>query len=92
MCTIPPALLALALSGCVAGLMADAGSVGMSGKTLADHALDTLTGMDCRIVEGMTRPDRNICEPRGSLATMHDYKGFGLPPVDPTYEPPPHSR
>jgi len=74
---ILPALLALALSGCVAGVAADAASVGASGKSLTDHALDAATGKDCRVVEGVTRSDRDVCEARGSPATRRDYKGLG---------------
>ena len=73
-----PALLALAftLSGCVPGLVADAASVGTSGKSLTDHALDAATGKDCRVVEGMAREDRDVCERRGSKPTRRAYKGL----------------
>jgi len=73
-----PVLLALALtlSGCAAGVVADAASVGASGKSLTDHALDAATGKDCRVVEGMAREDRDVCERRGSKPTRRDYKGL----------------
>lgn len=46
-----------------------------TGKGLTDHALSLLTGKDCSITEGLLRSDRDICEPRGSLATKDDFKG-----------------
>jgi len=77
---------ALALSGCAAPIIGSltlsqlstiAGiiSTATTGKGLSDHALSLLTGEDCSITEGLLRSDRDICEPRGSLATQEDFKG-----------------
>jgi hypothetical protein len=61
----------LSCSGCavgVAGIAADilAGtslaSLTMSGKGLGDHAVSAASGRDCRVLEGMLRSDRAICE------------------------------
>lgn len=77
---------ALALSGCAAPIVAGltlsqlstiAGviSTATTGKGLSDHALSWITGKDCSITEGLLRSDRDICEPKGSLATQEDFKG-----------------
>ena len=74
------ALLALALlGGCVPMLAADAAAVAGSGKGASDHALDAMTGKDCRILEGLTRDDRAVCEEPGSPATAGDFKGLRRP-------------
>jgi hypothetical protein len=44
-------------------------------KGATDLALDMVTGEDCRVVEGMVREDRKICEELGSDATERDFKG-----------------
>ncbi|MEQ8370172.1 MAG: hypothetical protein RIC83_05840 [Alphaproteobacteria bacterium] len=44
-------------------------------KGATDLALDFVTGDDCRVMEGMVREDRNICESIGSAATDRDFKG-----------------
>lgn len=44
-------------------------------KGATDLALDVVTGEDCRVVEGMVREDRKICESIGSDATERDFKG-----------------
>lgn len=73
-------ILAVSLSGCagtiVAGLtlseLLTAGSIGstlITGKGLGEHAMDMATGKDCRIIEGVFRADRDICEEEGSGAT-----------------------
>ncbi|MBL4739711.1 MAG: hypothetical protein JKY12_01885 [Sneathiella sp.] len=80
-------LLSLSLSGCagtiIAGLtlsqLLTAGSISSSlitGKGLGEHALDIVTGQDCRILEAVFRNDRAICEPKESLATNDDFKGL----------------
>jgi hypothetical protein len=51
-------------------------SLATTGKGLADHALDMLTRQDCRILDGLLRAERRICEPVGSLATLDDFTGF----------------
>lgn len=53
-------------------------SLASTGKGLADHALDMVTEQDCRILDGLLRQDRAICEPVGSLATRDDFKGLAI--------------
>jgi hypothetical protein len=48
----------------------------VSGKGLGEHALDVVTGQDCRILEAVFRQDRAICEPKNSIATKGDFKGL----------------
>ena len=80
-------VICLAVSGCaetiIAGLtIADlltAGSITSSiltGKGLGEHALDAVTGQDCRILDAIFRKDRAICEPKNSIATQGDFKGL----------------
>lgn len=87
-----------ALSGCAiplfAGItlneMSTAGSVVSTlatGKGLGDHALDLVTGDDCRVLEGMMSKDRKICEKTGSPRTAGDFQGIAnlastRPPAD----------
>lgn len=79
-------VLALLLSGCgtvVIGSItlgqlstaAGVASVGATGKGLPDHALSAVTGRDCRLLEGIMRADRVVCEMPGSPATDDDFKG-----------------
>ncbi len=79
--------LTLALTGCaetiIAGLtiseLFTAGSIVssiVSGKGFGEHALDIVTGQDCRILDAIFRKDRAICEPKGSVATNDDFKGL----------------
>jgi hypothetical protein len=79
--------LGCALSGCgaplIAGLSvtewATAGSListATTGKGFSEYAMDAATGQDCRIVEGIVRQDRHICERRGSSASQKDWKGL----------------
>lgn len=92
------AALAPLLSACaapvVAGItlgtlttIASAVSVSISGKDLGDHALSELEGKDCNMTEGLLRSDRDICEPKNSLATADDFQGifawFGGDRTDP---------
>lgn len=51
-------------------------SLATTGKGLADHALDLITQKDCRILDGLLREERSICEPHGSLATLKDFRGL----------------
>jgi len=44
-------------------------------KGATDLALDFVTGDDCRVMEGVVREDRKICESIGSDATEKDFKG-----------------
>ncbi len=88
---------ALALSGCatavigsvtVSQISAAAGiaSAATTGKGLQDHALSAITGQDCRLLEGIFRSNRHICEEPGSPATEHDFRGVVVmllgPPQD----------
>jgi len=77
---------ALAVSGCAAPIIgtltlsqlstiAGVVSTATTGKGLSDHALSWVTGKDCSITEGLLRSDRDICEPKNSLATQEDFKG-----------------
>ncbi len=81
------AVLTFSLSGCagvvIAGLtlseLLTAGSIGsalITGKGLGEHALDAVTGQDCRILEAVFRKDRAICEPKNSPETDEDFKGL----------------
>lgn len=80
------AIVGFALSGCavpvIAGFtlneMSSATSVVSTlatGKGTGEHALDLVTGKDCRFLEGLVREDRKICESPGSPATAEDFKG-----------------
>jgi hypothetical protein len=69
------AAFSLALQGCIPLLVADAASVGASGKSMGEHALSAVAGKDCRVVEGAARADRKICEEHGAPATERDFKG-----------------
>jgi len=51
-------------------------STGLTGKGLGEHALDLVTGEDCRGLEGIVRGDRGICATRGSPETANDFKGL----------------
>jgi hypothetical protein len=79
-------LTAFALSGCATAVVgsitlgqistaAGIASVGTTGKGLQDHALSAVTGQDCRLLEGIVRTNRQICEEPGSLATEEDFPG-----------------
>ncbi len=76
----------LLLSGCAGlihvashPLMTGVGlmSVAVTGKGLADHALDMVTRQDCRLLEGLLKEERGLCEQPGSLATIDDFRGLG---------------
>ncbi len=47
-----------------------------SGKSLGEHALDAVSGRDCRFLEGVLRQDRALCEEPNSAATERDFKGL----------------
>ncbi len=51
-------------------------SLASTGKGLSDHALDMITQQDCRILDGIMREERGVCEKPGSLATRNDFKGL----------------
>tara|TARA_B100001123_G_scaffold407643_1_gene500079 strand:+ start:243 stop:716 length:474 start_codon:yes stop_codon:yes gene_type:complete len=73
-------LVVLLVSGCATlnpitvgiGLV----SYAATGKGLADHAIGKLTHKDCNILGGLFSPERKICEPLGSAAAQHGFKGF----------------
>lgn len=78
--------IALMSSGCAAPIVGALGvselfTVASLGGTVAfnkgasDLALDIVTGQNCRIVEGIVRKDREICEPDSSKAADNDFKG-----------------
>ena len=80
-------LAAFALNGCsipVVGALTfnhlmtatSALTTAMTGKGMGDIALDKMTGLDCRMIEGTLRSDRKLCEANGSPATARDFKGF----------------
>ena len=76
------AALALSLGGCVPLLVADVASGAATGKTTDEHVLSAVTHKDCRVIEGIARADRKVCEEPGSPATEHDFKGIGHPGKD----------
>ena len=71
-----PVRLRFSALGCAVGVVADIVSVGTSGKSVMDHVLDAATGKDCNLFQGVSRSDRDVCEPRESDATKHDFKGL----------------
>lgn len=56
--------------------IAGAASTATTGRGLQDHALSAVTGRDCRLLEGIIRAGRKICEEPGSAATEDDFRGF----------------
>lgn len=48
----------------------------INGKGLAEDGADLATHKDCRLIEGVTRKDRKICEDRNSPQTRKDFKGL----------------
>lgn len=87
---IPTALLILfscALAGCSTPIFAGMTlgevsvfgslfSTAATGKGLGDYAMDAATGRDCRIVEGLVREDRKVCERKNSPALAEDWHGL----------------
>jgi hypothetical protein len=71
------AAAALWTSGCMPLLLADVASGAATGKTMDEHALSAATHKDCRVLEGIARTDRRVCEEHGAPATEHDFKGLG---------------
>ncbi len=49
----------------------------ITGKGVAEYAVDAVSGRDCRVIEGVLRQDRDICEVPGSLAARQDFRGIG---------------
>ncbi len=80
-------LLAGALAGCSTplfagltlgelGLVTSLFSTAATGKGLGEHAMDVATGRDCRVLEGLARDDRRLCEPEDSPALDDDWRGL----------------
>ena len=69
----------LLLGGCAAGVVADIVSIGTSGKSVADHVLDVVTGEDCNLFQAASRAGRNVCEPRETAVTTRDFKALSGP-------------
>lgn len=80
-------LASFALSGCATAIIggitvgeisaaAGLASVSTTGKGLQDHALSAVTGQDCRLLEGIIRRNRRVCEEPGSPATENDFRGI----------------
>jgi hypothetical protein len=60
-------------------------STATTGKGTNEHLLSLLFDEDCRILEGLLRKERNICEPHGSPATEDDWDGLsGYASYEPT--------
>jgi len=55
--------------------VATVASIAVTGKGLGEHGLDLVTGKDCRILEGLLRDERELCEDRDSVATQDDFRG-----------------
>lgn len=73
-CAVPVVVAGLTLNDIATGFSLT--STVISGKGLGEHVLDVTTGKDCRIIEGVLRKDRQLCEERGSAATEKDFKGL----------------
>ena len=80
--------LAVLVSGCAAPLigafaikdvlaLVTLSSNVTTGKGVEEHAVGAIIGRDCRVIEGILRRDRDICEVPGSLATRQDFRGIG---------------
>jgi len=80
------------LIGCAAPLVAGVPNIvltevaprAINGKGLVEDGVDAATGKDCRVIEGVTRKDRKVCETRGSAATDKDFKGLSGMGDDPS--------
>lgn len=80
-------ILAGALAGCATpffagltlsefGLATSVVATAATGKGLGEHAMDVATGRDCRVLEGLARDDRSVCERKNSPALEDDWKGL----------------
>ena len=58
----------LMLCGCVAGVAVDIVSIGTTGKSIADHVLDVITGEDCNLFQTAIGSGRKVCEPHEAAA------------------------
>jgi hypothetical protein len=72
------AFLTVMLGGCAAPLVVYTEVLprAINGKGLAEDGVDAATGKDCRVIDGVVRKDRKICEVRGSPETDKDFKGL----------------
>ncbi len=66
------------------GLVTSVFSTAATGKGLGEHAMDVATGRDCRVLEGLAREDRRVCEPEDSPALDDDWLGLADVPDDTT--------
>lgn len=64
-------------------------STAATGKGIGEHAMDAATGRDCRIIEGLAREDREVCERRDSPALEDDWRG--LASLEDGTQPPPQT-
>lgn len=46
-----------------------------TGKGIPEHLISFVMGKDCRLMEGIMREDRRICEEQGAPSTAKDFKG-----------------
>lgn len=78
--------LCLTISGCATAVIgsltlsqlstiATVTTMTVQGKGVGEVALDVATGKDCRVMEGLVRRSRSICEVPDSAATNDDFKG-----------------
>ncbi len=51
-------------------------TMAVDGKGLTEVAMDAATGRDCRILEGVVRANRTVCEEPGSPPTHDDFRGL----------------
>jgi len=51
-------------------------STAATGKGLGEHAMDAATGRDCRVLEGLAREDRKVCERQDSPVLEDDWQGL----------------
>lgn len=73
----------LPLCGCAVGLVADIVSVGATGKSVADHGLDVMTGQNCNLVQAVFRSDHAVCTPRGTAVATRDATDLSAPSQPP---------
>jgi hypothetical protein len=85
-------------TGCAAGAVgiaanivagASMASLAISGKGLGDQAVSVATGKDCRLLEGMVRSDRGICENYPAVATAEERPAAAEAQADATTAPQP---
>ena len=69
-------------------------SIAATGKDIGDHAVSLVADQDCRILEGIVRPGRKICEDYGAPATADDFHGLSTVAqwIEPSTPPPRMAR